>query len=115
MRTQGIEPRPYNVELQSEGATMDWKTLESSIDDKTAAIFFNNPLNPCGMVSSLREIERVLEIAEKHRLPIISDEIYAGMTLNQCEGSDSECIQFHAMASLKRRAPLIVVDGISKR
>jgi tyrosine aminotransferase len=39
----------------------------------------NNPSNPCGSVYSKEHLLEILKIAEKHQLPIISDEIYGEM------------------------------------
>ena len=53
--------------------------LERQIDDNTAAIIVNNPSNPCGSVYSRQHLLDILAVAEKHRVPIISDDTYAGM------------------------------------
>lgn len=55
---------------------MDLEHLESLIDEKTAAIVINNPSNPCGSVFSRSHLLQILEVAERHKLPIIADEIY---------------------------------------
>ena len=51
--------------------------MESVIDDDTAAIIVNNPSNPCGGVFSEKHIREILDIAERNKVPIIADEIYA--------------------------------------
>ena len=56
--------------------------LERQIDDNTAAVFLNNPSNPCGSVYSRQHLLDILAVAERHRLPIISDEIYDGMVIS---------------------------------
>ena len=58
---------------------IDLEDLERQIDDNTAALFLNNPSNPCGSVYSRQHLLDILAVAEKHRLPIISDEVYDGM------------------------------------
>lgn len=50
--------------------------LEKSISNKTKAILFNNPNNPTGKVYEKEDIEKIVEIAKKNNLWIISDEIY---------------------------------------
>lgn len=50
--------------------------LESLIDDKTATILINNPSNPCGSVFSRNHLLSILELAKRHKVPIIADEIY---------------------------------------
>ena len=55
---------------------MDLEHLESQIDEKTVAIVINNPSNPCGSVFSRRHLQNILQVAAKHFIPIIADEIY---------------------------------------
>ena len=53
--------------------------MEQQIDDQTAAIIVVNPSNPCGSVFSRQHITDIVAVAEKHRRPILADEIYDGM------------------------------------
>ena len=46
-------------------------------------------------------------VAEKHNLPIISDEIYADMTF---KGHT-----FHPIASLTQKVPVLTTGGLAKR
>ena len=54
----------------------DLAQMESLIDENTAAILVNNPSNPCGSVYSKEHLIEILKIAERHKLPVIADEIY---------------------------------------
>ena len=56
---------------------VDTEHLQSLIDDNTVAIVVNNPSNPCGSVYSAEHIRDVLAVAEKNRIQVIADEIYA--------------------------------------
>jgi tyrosine aminotransferase len=56
--------------------------MESLLDDHTAAIVVNNPSNPCGSVFSKEHIQDILGVANKHKVPIIADEIYAHFVSN---------------------------------
>lgn len=58
---------------------VDLEQLSSLVDERTKVILVNNPSNPCGSVFSREHIKAILEIAEKHQLPIISDEVYYDM------------------------------------
>ena len=53
--------------------------LERQIDEDTAAIIINNPSNPCGSVYSRQHLLDILAVAEKKKVPIIADDVYAGM------------------------------------
>ncbi len=63
--------------------TQDFKItpeqLEAAITPKTVAIVINSPSNPSGMMYSPEELKRLGEIALKHDLWIVSDEIYEKM------------------------------------
>ncbi len=50
--------------------------LESLITDKTKLLILNSPANPTGVVYSEKEIKEAVEVARKHDLLILSDEIY---------------------------------------
>lgn len=56
---------------------IDIEHMESLVDDDTAAIVVNNPSNPCGSVFSKEHIRDILAFADRHKVPIIADEIYA--------------------------------------
>ncbi len=52
------------------------KELESKITPKTKVIVINSPSNPTGIIYDKAELEEIAQIAVKHQLFVISDEIY---------------------------------------
>ena len=52
------------------------ESIISHITSKTKAIIINSPANPTGKIIEQVEIDKIIEIAKKHDLYIISDEIY---------------------------------------
>jgi alanine-synthesizing transaminase len=56
--------------------TPDLADLESKITDRTKAVVIINPNNPTGAVYPLPVIEAMVEIARRHQLLVLSDEIY---------------------------------------
>lgn len=50
--------------------------IEKAITSKTRAILLNSPSNPLGSVLGRDEIIKIAEIADKHNLIVISDEVY---------------------------------------
>jgi aspartate aminotransferase/aminotransferase len=50
--------------------------LERLITPKTKLLLLNSPNNPTGAVYSQKELEAVAEVAKRHNLTILSDEIY---------------------------------------
>ena len=51
--------------------------IEAAITDRTRAILLNSPNNPTGAVYRPEELQTIVDIAVRHELWIISDEIYA--------------------------------------
>lgn len=56
---------------------VDLDHLESLIGGDTACIIVNNPSNPCGSVYTALHIRSILEVAQRNRVPVIADEVYA--------------------------------------
>ena len=56
------------------GWEVDLSHLESLIDDKTMAIVVSNPSFPTGTIYSEGHLREILTVAERHLIPIISDE-----------------------------------------
>lgn len=59
--------------------------VERVISDKTRMIIINSPSNPTGSLMTNDELRRVYEIAEKHDVYLLSDEIYARMNYRDKE------------------------------
>lgn len=70
----GIEIRHYDL-IAEKNWEVDLVQMESLIDDRTTAILITNPSNPCSSVFSKAHLLRILDIAERHKLPIIADEV----------------------------------------
>src|SRR5918992_2574176 len=56
---------------------LDVDELESMITPRTKLIVINSPANPTGGVLTRNDIERIAELAIRHDLVVLSDEIYA--------------------------------------
>lgn len=50
--------------------------FETAITPKTKAIIINSPSNPTGMVNTEEELKSIADVAVKHGIFVISDEIY---------------------------------------
>ncbi|MBL7115724.1 MAG: pyridoxal phosphate-dependent aminotransferase [Kiritimatiellae bacterium] len=61
---------------EANGFKITPEELEAVITPRSTAIVLNSPSNPTGMVYSADELRAVAEVAVKHDLTIISDEIY---------------------------------------
>jgi arginine:pyruvate transaminase len=72
---------PVGVALDPErGFHPDIAAIEKAVTKKTRAILLNSPSNPTGAVFTRAEIDAICEIAKRHDLWIVSDEVYAVLT-----------------------------------
>jgi len=62
------------------GFTVTPEQVEAAVTDKTKAILISYPCNPTGAVASKDTLQRIVDIACKYDLYIISDEIYDRLT-----------------------------------
>lgn len=58
---------------------LDYDELESKITQKTKIIVVNTPLNPVGKIFTEEELTKIGNLAIKHNLLILSDEVYENL------------------------------------
>jgi aspartate/methionine/tyrosine aminotransferase len=68
--------RPVYVPLEPPDFSFDPDRLERAFSPRTRAIIFNSPNNPTGKVFTLRELETIAELCQRHDVLAITDEIY---------------------------------------
>ena len=69
--------KPVSVSTsEEEGFKLRPDALEKAITSKTKAVVINSPSNPTGSAYTRKELEGLAEVALKHKIYIISDEIY---------------------------------------
>jgi aspartate/methionine/tyrosine aminotransferase len=61
------------------GFRVDLASLEAAITARTRAIFYASPNNPSGVILSEVELRRIGELARRHSLWLVADEVYAGL------------------------------------
>jgi cystathionine beta-lyase len=71
--------RRVDVPLDPDGWRIDPDRLAATIDDTTRVILFCNPHNPTGRVFDGGEVAAVAEVAERHDLLVITDEIWGDL------------------------------------
>jgi len=54
----------------------DLDALRSAVTDRTRLILINNPHNPTGTVLPPSTLQLIIELAEKHNVTIVTDEVY---------------------------------------
>jgi len=80
--------------------------IERAVTPRTKAILIGYPNNPTGAVMSRENLERVGEVAQKHDLLIISDELYSRLVYHR----EHVCVP--SLPGLRERT--ILVNGFSK-
>lgn len=98
---------PVMVDTQPNQYRLDAKSLAAAITPRTKVILLNNPCNPTGVVYTDSELRMVAELAVKHDLYVISDEIYEKLTYGA---------EFISIASLGPEIldRTVTVNGFSK-
>jgi aminotransferase len=94
---------PTNEENNFEISAAD---IEERITDKTKAILIGYPANPTGAVMPRNKLVEIAELARRHGLLVISDEIYAKLVY----GVEHTCIA----ALPEMRDNTIFLNGFSK-
>lgn len=99
------EARPYKLD-EEKNWEPDLDHMASQIDDKTRAIVVINPNNPTGAVYTEETLRGIVDLARKHNLVVLCDEIYEKLILNG---------QPHiSLASLDKELPVVTFNGLSK-
>ena len=66
----------------AQGFRIDLAAVEAAITARTRAIFFATPNNPSGVILSRADLAAVGELARRHSLWVVADEVYAGLAPN---------------------------------
>lgn len=104
-RFVGGVPVPLPIRM-SNGFGIDLDELESLVTARTRLLVLNSPANPTGGVLPRAAIERIAEIALRHDLTVLADEIYGRIVY------DGEHVSIASLAGMAERT--IVLDGFSK-
>ena len=85
---------------------LDIEELKGKITPRTRLIVINSPQNPTGGVLTTRDLEQIAELARKHDLYILSDEVYGQITY---DGTHASILTMPGMVDR-----VIYSDGLSK-
>jgi len=110
-------PYPQQVELargipvplptyEEEDFQINMERLESLINERTKAIIINSPSNPTGSCLSIDTMKIIAEIAEKHDLIVIADDIYTSFSYERT------FTPFASLPGMKERT--IIINSFSK-
>ena len=104
----GVNIIPLTTYAENGFSLPENEKIEALITEKTKAVMICNPGNPTGTVYSKEDLKRIAEIAVKHDLFVISDEVYREFVYDGL--SHTSILEFD---ELENKA--IMVDSISKR
>ena len=105
VRFAGGVPVPIPL-MEQRDFGFDLDEFERRAGPQTKLIILNSPQNPTGGVLSPTDLRRIAAVAQRHRIPILSDEVYRRFSYSESP---------HSIASLPGMADLtILLDGFSK-
>ncbi len=73
------------VTLRAPDFRLDPAELEAAVSDRTRVILLNSPHNPTGHVFDRAELEAVADVARRHDLVVVTDEVYEHLTFDDHE------------------------------
>ena len=92
---------------ESKGFRFDPADLDAIVNDKTRMIIINSPHNPTGGVLEMEDLEKIADVAIKHNLWVMSDEVYSRILYDGRK--------HHSIASIPgMKERTILIDGHSK-
>ncbi len=105
IRFAGGTPVYYPLDSRR-GFAPDADALAARITSRTRALVLNLPHNPTGGVATGRDLERLAELAQRHDLWVLSDEVYAHIRY------DGRYESIAALPGMLDRT--VIIDGFSK-
>jgi aspartate aminotransferase len=102
----GATPVPVPLR-EKNGFRIDTEELETLISERTKLLVINTPHNPCGSALTRDDCAAIAEIAQRHDLIVLSDEVY--WAIRYGEEPHASVLDFDGMADRT-----ILLDGWSK-
>ncbi len=104
-RGLGAKPVPFSLSEKNKFQP-DLNEIASKITPKTTVLIFNSPNNPTGTVFDEKTLHGLAELAKRHDLWLLSDEIYARIVFG------AEYLSPWALPGMAERT--VIIDGFSK-
>jgi aspartate aminotransferase len=106
VRFVGGTPVPIPIRMSND-FRLDVDELASLVTPRTKMIVINSPANPTGGVLTRGDLERIADIAARHDLVVLADEIYGRILYD-----GTEHVSIASLPGMVERT--IVLDGFSK-
>ena len=91
----------------AKGLTFNVEDIEAAITPKTRVIMINTPSNPSGKIIPHDKIEAIADIARRHDLVVISDEVYKSLIYDR-----EDYLSIAALDGMRERT--ILINSLSK-
>ena len=105
VRFSGAVPVPVPVREENQ-FRIDPEELAGLVTARTKLLILNSPHNPCGSASSISDCEAIAEIAIRHDITVLSDEVYWAI---RYDGKHASVLDVDGMAERT-----VLLDGWSK-
>jgi aspartate/methionine/tyrosine aminotransferase len=102
----GGEPRLVPLARDGHRFCLDVDRLRAAIDGRTRLLVVNSPSNPTGWMASAGERRALAELAERHDVMLLSDEVYERLAYDTDPAPN--------LATIVPRERVIVVNSFSK-
>jgi len=89
---------PKYVTLHKPDFGFSEEELNNTVTSKSKMIILNNPHNPTGKIFSLEELKIISDVAKKHNLLVLSDEVYEYLLFDN-----------------KKHIPIVTLEGMKDR
>ncbi|PZD76791.1 pyridoxal phosphate-dependent aminotransferase [Mesonia sp. K7] len=106
--SSGVKVVPVQAKFEDNFALPPISEFEKLITAKTKAIIICNPGNPTGYLYTQEEIEQLAQLAKKHDLFLLADEVYREFAY---DGNQ----HFSVMSQKEIANNAIMIDSVSKR
>ena len=93
---------------ENNGWRMRAEDVEAAMTPRARALLLNSPSNPTGAIIEPGELARIGDVAKRHDLWVISDEVYRAFVYDD----DTPCMSIAQFPGMKDRT--LVVDSFSK-
>ena len=104
-RGLGATAVPFGLE-EKNNFQPNIQEIAAKITPRTRVLIFNSPNNPTGTVFSRETLQQLAELARKHDLWVVADEIYARIVFN------GEFLSMRSLPGMAERT--VIIDGFSK-
>lgn len=100
------------LHLGESGWQLDPARIAEAVTPRTKALLINSPSNPTGWTASLDDLRAIRDIARKHDLWIIADEIYGRFLHDDTRAVNGRAPSFHDIAGEDEK--ILYVQTMSK-